>query len=58
LFARSLINQAIGMLIARGHTPEQADRKLDAHAARDGVDRHIAARLILAGSDGAALDAS
>src|SRR2546423_1583964 len=25
LFARSLVNQAIGMLIARGHTPEQAE---------------------------------
>ena len=58
LFARSLITQAIGMLIARGYTPEQAERQLDAHAARAGADRHIAARLILAGSDGAAPDPS
>jgi hypothetical protein len=58
LFARSLINQAIGMLIARGYTPEQAELQLDARAARDGVDRHKAARLVLAGSDGAGLDAS
>ena len=57
LFARSLVNQAIGMLIARGGTPEQAERDLDAGAARAGVDRHIAARHILTGVDGAGPDA-
>lgn len=53
----SLINQAIGVLIARGHTPEQAERELQARAARGGVDRHVAARQILAGADGAVPDA-
>jgi hypothetical protein len=53
LFARSLIDQAIGMLIARGSTPEQAERELAARAVRDGLDRHIAARQILTSADGA-----
>ena len=57
LFARSLINQALGMLIARGHTPEQAERELDAGAARHAVDRHVAARQILTGADDAVPDA-
>jgi hypothetical protein len=57
VFARSLINQAIGMLIARGHTPEQAERELDAGAVRDGVHRHIAARQLLTGTDDAVPDA-
>jgi hypothetical protein len=58
LFARSLINQAIGMLIARGSTPEQAERELTARAVRDGLDRHIAARQILTSADGAGPDVS
>jgi hypothetical protein len=58
LFARSLINQAIGMLIARGSTPEQAERELAARAVRDGLDRHIAARQILTSADGAGPDVS
>lgn len=53
LLARSLINQAIGLLIARGHTPVQAEQELDASATRHGIDRHVAARQILAGADGA-----
>ena len=56
LFARSLINQAIGMLIARGQTPERAEQALDDRATRAGVDRHTAARHMLA--DGAVPDAS
>ena len=58
LFARSLIDQAIGMLIALGSTPEQAERELAARAVRDGLDRHIAARQILTSADGAAPDVS
>lgn len=58
LFARSLINQAIGMLIARGHTPDQAERELDGRASSTGVDRHIVARYILTGVDDAVPDAS
>jgi hypothetical protein len=58
LFARSLIDQAIGMLIARGSTPEQAERELAARAVRDGLDRHIAARQILTSADGSAPDVS
>lgn len=54
LAALSLINEAIGMLIAHGHTREQAERELDRRAAHSGVDRHIAARTILADADGAA----
>lgn len=57
LFERSLVNQAIGMLIAHGRTPEQAESELDANAARAGIDRRIAARHILTGVDGAVPDA-
>jgi hypothetical protein len=53
LAALSLINQAIGVLIGHGHTPEQAGRELDDRAGRAGVDRHVAATHILAGPDGA-----
>jgi hypothetical protein len=53
LAALSLINQAIGVLIAHGHTPEQAGRELGDRAARAGVDRHVAATQILAGPDDA-----
>jgi hypothetical protein len=48
LRAGSMINQAIGVLIGRGHTPEQARRQLDTRAARAGTDRHGAAQLVLA----------
>jgi hypothetical protein len=41
------INQAIGVLIGRGHTPEHADRQLDIRAADDRTDRHRAAQRIL-----------
>jgi hypothetical protein len=43
----SVINQALGVLIGRGYTPEQADLELDTHAANAGTDRHQAAILIL-----------
>lgn len=56
LAALSLINQAIGVLIACGHTPEQAEQELQARAARGGVDRRVAAQQILAGADGAVPD--
>ena len=57
LAALSLINQAIGMLIAHGHTPEQADRELDDRAVQAGVDRQVAATQLLAAPDGAAPNA-
>lgn len=47
--AASLINQAIGVLIGRGRTPEQASHELDVRAADAGHSRHDAARVILAG---------
>lgn len=48
LLTASLINQAIGVLMGRGHTPEQAHQELDAYAARAGTDRAVAAARILA----------
>ena len=45
----STVNQAIGVLIARGHPPEQAEQQLDRIAAADGHNRVDAARAILAG---------
>jgi hypothetical protein len=48
LHAASIINQAMGVLIGRGHTPEQAHQQLDSQAADAGTDRHTAAQLILA----------
>jgi hypothetical protein len=44
----SVINQAIGVLIGRGHTPEQAHWQLDTQTAHTGTDRHAAAQLVLA----------
>jgi hypothetical protein len=44
----SEINQAIGALIGRGYTPQQADWQLDVQAANNHTDRHTAARRILA----------
>ncbi|GAA4399889.1 hypothetical protein GCM10023147_37960 [Tsukamurella soli] len=49
LRAASDIDQAIGVLIGRGHTPEQARRHLDSDAADNRTDRHTAARSILDG---------
>jgi hypothetical protein len=46
--AASRINQAIGLLIGRGRTPDEALREIDSHAARDAIDRAAAAARILA----------
>jgi len=43
----SVINQAIGVLIGRGHTPGQAHRELDNQADSAGIDRHTTAQFIL-----------
>jgi hypothetical protein len=48
LFEASVINQAIGALIAQGYTPQQADGQLDAQAADAGINRHAARLRILA----------
>jgi hypothetical protein len=48
LRAASLVNQAIGVLIGRGYTPEQALGHLDAEADRARADRHVVAQRILA----------
>jgi hypothetical protein len=48
LRADSAINQAIGVLVGRGYTPQQADWELDTQAGHAGTDRLIAAHLILA----------
>jgi hypothetical protein len=48
LHAASIINQAMGVLIGRGHTPEQAHWQLDGQAADAGTDRHAAAQHVLA----------
>ena len=48
LRAASLVNQAIGVLIGRGYTPEQALGHLDAEAARAGTDHRVVAQRILA----------
>jgi hypothetical protein len=42
------INQAIGALISRGYTLQQASTELSTHAANSSTDRHTAARRILA----------
>ncbi|PZS28057.1 MAG: hypothetical protein DLM58_17765 [Pseudonocardiales bacterium] len=49
LQAASTISQAIGVLLSRGRTPQQARRELDTHATDAGTDRHAAAELLLAG---------
>ncbi len=49
LQAMSTINQALGVLIGRGATLEQAERRLGARAASAGIDLLAAATLILAG---------
>ena len=43
----SVINQAIGVLIGRGHTPAHAHRELDTQADSAGTDRHTTAQFIL-----------
>jgi len=48
LRAASAINQALGVLIGRGYTPQQAHWELDTQAAHAGTDRHTAAYHILA----------
>ena len=48
LRAASIINQAMGVLIGRGHTPEQAHWHLDSQAADAGTDRRAAAQHVLA----------
>lgn len=47
LGAESDINQAIGVLIGRGYTPQQADWQLDAQASNNRIDRRATARHIL-----------
>ncbi len=47
LIAASVINQAVGVLIGQGHTPEQARRELEQRADRAGIRLHAAAALIL-----------
>jgi hypothetical protein len=45
--AQSHVNQAIGVLIGCGHTPEEADQVITQRAEHDKVQRHIAAANIL-----------
>lgn len=45
--SRSILDQAIGVLIGRGNTCEQADAELDARAAADARTRHDVAASIL-----------
>jgi hypothetical protein len=47
LQAASVINQALGVLVGRGYTPEQADQELDARATDAGTNRRQAAALVL-----------
>lgn len=47
--AASLVNQAIGVLLARGYTPEQAELEIDARATAAGHSRSEAATIVLAG---------
>jgi hypothetical protein len=54
----SSIDQAIGALLGRGHTPEEALVELEALAARAGSDRHAAALVLLAALPTTAADAA
>ncbi|WP_167104615.1 ANTAR domain-containing protein [Mycobacterium sp. DL592] len=56
LTAASVINQAIGILIGRGHTPEQADRRLENQASLAGTDLYGAAHLIVTALDAGAAE--
>jgi hypothetical protein len=51
LFEVSVINQAIGALIGRGYTPEQARRHLTAESAAAGISRYAVGLRILAELD-------
>jgi hypothetical protein len=48
LLAASVINQAVGVLIGQGHTPERARSELEERANRAGIHLYAAAVLILA----------
>lgn len=52
LQAATDINQAIGVLIGRGYTPQLARQHLDAKAVRISTSRHAIAQLILNEGDG------
>ncbi|MGA7052803.1 MAG: hypothetical protein WBZ37_16315 [Mycobacterium sp.] len=52
LFEASVINQAIGVLIGQGYTPEQAERHLTAESAGTGTGRHAVGLCVLAGLNG------
>jgi hypothetical protein len=56
LHAASVVNQAIGVLIGHGYTPDQALWQLDTRAAHAGTDRRTAAELILANLTAAPID--
>jgi hypothetical protein len=47
LSAASLADQAVGVLLGQGHTPEQALRILDGRAVTDGISYQVAAEAIL-----------
>ena len=51
LRAASVINQAIGVLMAQGYTPEAAAHELDARARIAGTDRLAAANAVLVAPD-------
>ncbi len=46
--ATSVVNQAIGVLLARGRTPEEAEADIDGRAVRTGLTRQVVATAILA----------
>ena len=52
----SSVNQALGVLIAGGLTPQEASAELDARASATGVEKHIAAEAILASLNGDVVD--
>lgn len=58
LAASSLIDQAIGVLIAYGYTPERAHREIDTRAERLGVDRRGSANDVLDELSGSAAESS
>lgn len=58
LAAASLIDQAIGVLIAYGYTPEGAHREIDTRAERLGVDRGGSAKRILDELSGSATESN
>jgi hypothetical protein len=49
LLEASTINQAIGVLIGKGHTPEEAEEQLTSRTVGAGISRHAVALRILAG---------